>query len=179
MFPDYKTGVAGRKVGGLGHAVVVTINSKGATRYFEYGRYPQAKGLPPGIARELPVVDVKMGRDGKPTPASTDALMRDLSTKAGQDGRVEGAYFDASDKQTRAMNAAAEKVESQNSDPKKEGYSLTGNNCGTFANDVLEARCVDTPWLLAPRPNSMIGEWQGVGGKVSYDPKEKEKKRHP
>jgi RHS repeat-associated protein len=173
-FPDYKISVAGTKVGGLGHAGVVTIDSSGRTAYFEYGRYPGSNtDAPPGRARQIGIVDVTMGADGNPTAESMQALMKDLSVKAGQGGRVEGAYFESSDAQTRAMNVQARTVKSQNESAAKQPYSLTGNNCGTFVNDVLGAGGVNTPWLVDPRPRSMIGEWQTSGARVSYDPSEK------
>lgn len=177
VFPNYKISTPIGKVGGLGHAGIVTIDSKGHTRYFEYGRYPgKNKDAPPGRVQERGVVDVKMGPDGKPTKDSLNNLMKDVSSKAGQNGKVEGAYFDTTDKQTQDMNKHALDQKSQNESTSKEAYSLTDNNCGTFVNDTLKSGGVDTPWIVDPRPNSMSGEWRDQADqKVDYDPK-KEKK---
>jgi hypothetical protein len=160
-FPDYKISVGGTKVGNLGHAGIVTIDSKGRTRYFEYGRYAGTnKEAPAGRVREWSVVDVKMGPDGKPTKESLDKLMKDVSRKAGQGGKVEAAYFDTTNQETKNMNKHALDNKAQNESKDKEASSLLDNNCGTFVNETLEAGGVDTPWLLDPRPNSMIDEWQ-------------------
>ena len=172
VFPKYKiqTGTRLGKIGGLGHAGIVTIDSKGKTRYFEYGRYPGPKEskAEPGRVRERPVVDVQMGKDGKPTPESMQSLLKDVSAKGGQNGKVEGAYFQTTDSQTQDMNKYAVDQISQNESVSKEAYSLLGKNCGTFINEVLEAGGVDTPMLIDPRPNSMIGEWQDEDNEVCY-----------
>jgi hypothetical protein len=109
---------------------------------------------------------------------SLNNLMKDVSNKAGQGGKAEGAYFDTTDKQTQDMNKHALDQKLQNESTNKEAYSLTDNNCGTFVNDTLKSGGVDTPWVVDPRPNSMSGEWRDKADqKVDYDPKkEKEKK---
>jgi hypothetical protein len=95
VFPDFKiqTGTRLGKIGGLGHAGVITIDSKGKTRYFEYGRYPGPEGskAEPGRVRERSVVDVQMGKDGKPTAESMQNLLKDVSAKGGQNGRGQRA----------------------------------------------------------------------------------------
>jgi len=67
------------------------------------------------------------------------------------------------------MNKHARNLRAQNESMDKEAYDLTDNSCGTFVNDVLKAGGVNTPWLLDPRPNSMIGEWQDEGNQRVYD----------
>jgi RHS repeat-associated protein len=155
-FPDYKIGTPIGRVGGLGHAGIVLINSKsGASRYYEYGRYdPEGKGW---VKRQT-VPDVVMGKDGRPTADSMKRLLSAVSEKAGHGGRVEGAYVqsDSYDK----MVGYAESRKAANSDPKREPYGITDNNCGTFMKQTLEAGGVDTPWMIDPRPNSYIKKLQ-------------------
>lgn len=161
VFPEYKITALRRKWSGLGHAGIVTIDSKGHTRFFQYGRYKGSnKNAPPGRVRRLKVVDVIMNKNGTPTNASLKALLKDISQKAGQGGKVEFAYFDTTDKQTEDMNKKAFDLMSQNESMDKQAYDLIDNNCGTFVNDILKTGGVDTPWIVDPRPNSMIGEWQ-------------------
>ena len=53
-------------------------------------------------------------------------------------------------------------------------YSLTSNNCGTFAKDVLEADSEvkkQTPVIIDPRPVSMVEEFQETFESVSYNKK--------
>ena len=70
VFPDYKIDPEIKvgnwkapKVGGLGHAGVLLIDNKtGATKYYEYGRYPTKDGTK-GRVRSVPVSDVVIGKD--------------------------------------------------------------------------------------------------------------------
>jgi RHS repeat-associated protein len=176
VFPDYKITAFGRKMSGLGHAGIVTIDSKGRTRYYEYGRYPGSnKDAPPGRMRRLTIMDVKMDANGRVTKESMKALMGELSEKAGQGGRVEGAYFDTTDEQTKDMNEHADGIKEQNESEDKEAYDMTDNNCGTVVDDVLEAGGQDTPWIVDPRPNSIIKELQGAADqKIEYDPEKQQ-----
>jgi RHS repeat-associated protein len=170
VFPEYRISALGTKWSHLGHAGIVTIDSKGRTRYFDYGRYPQRnKNAPPGIVREFDPVDVKMNKNGTPTAASLKALLQDVSRIAGQGGKAEFAYFDTTDDQTNNMNKHARDLKAQNESMDKEAYDLTDNSCGTFVDDMIKAGGVNTPWLFDPRPNSMIGEWQGIGNQRVYE----------
>lgn len=68
------------------------------------------------------------------------------------------------------MLAEALRRMGQNSDPNREPYDLTDNNCMTFVQDVLEAGGVDTPWMIDPRPNSYIEELRDDFPHVDFKP---------
>ena len=105
VFPDYKISAFGEKWEDLGHAGVLLIDNKsGVTKYYEYGRYDR-EGK--GYTRNIQISNVKMGEDGKPTNESLNKVLRQISKKAGQGGRIEGAYI-SSDK-FKDMNEYAQK----------------------------------------------------------------------
>ena len=61
----------------------------------------------------------------------------------------------------------------ENSDPDREPYVILSNNCGTFACDVAEQdEDLDTPWILDPRPVSIVEEYQDNFTPVEYKPGE-------
>jgi hypothetical protein len=63
--------------------------------------------------------------------------MKALSDHFGQDGAVEGAYFNTDQKTTNKMKDFAAGELAKNNDPKREPYSLFSKNCMTFTRDVL------------------------------------------
>jgi hypothetical protein len=72
------------------------------------------------------------------------------------------------------MNDYAKEKMGENSDPNRDPYSLTSNNCGTFGCDVVNQDpnvAKNSPSIVDPRPNSIIKEYQGEFGKVQYNPK--------
>lgn len=173
VFPDYKISTPLGKVSGLGHAGVLLIDNKtGLTKYYEYGRYPTKDGTP-GLVRTQTVSNVVIGKDGKPTTESLNKVLGQISKKAGQSGRIDGAYIISDE--FDAMNQYAKDKVAENNDPDREPYSLTGNNCGTFAADcVNQDETVDQPWLVNPTPTNIVEEYQEEGNaKVTYDPKTK------
>ena len=91
-FPDYLIETPMGKIGGLGHGAVLLIDKDGKTKYYEYGRYDKAKK---GLVRTLEVPSVTMDSDGKPTVASLNVVLGQLSKKAGHGGRIEGAYVES------------------------------------------------------------------------------------
>jgi RHS repeat-associated protein len=146
-FPDYKPLTPIGRVLPLGHAAIVTIDKKGHTRYFEYGRYDKPrKGKPQkGIAQERFVPAVQIGQDGKPTQQSLDNLLGYISKHYGQEGAISAEYFVTSDEQTAAMNKEAERWVAQRNDPNRAPYSLYGGpTCSTFVQDVLTAGGIKT-----------------------------------
>ena len=170
VFPDYKISTPLGKLSGLGHAGVLLIDNKsGLTKYYEYGRYDtEGKGL----VRKQTVPNVIIGEDGRPTQASLDKALSVISAKAGQNGRIEGAYV-KSDNFDIMNNYAKQRMEDNNNENRKP-YSLTRNNCGTFAKDVLEADSEvkkQTPVIIDPRPVSMVEEFQETFESVSYNKK--------
>ena len=93
-FPDYKISInqtvpeiptpfgsiGGQQIkwkqGGLGHAGVLLIDDKtGRTKYYEYGRYDDAKK---GIVRTTRIPDVQIGKDGRPTNKSFTSTVHSL-----------------------------------------------------------------------------------------------------
>jgi hypothetical protein len=96
------------------------------------------------------------------------------SGRHGQGGKIEGAYFKADDSQTNKMNEYAEQREAQNKDPNREAYDLTGNNCGTFMDQTIQAGGVGLPTDLSARPNGQVDTLQNAAAyKVEFDPNKK------
>jgi RHS repeat-associated protein len=170
VFPDYKISTPAGKIGGLGHGGVLLIDNKtGTTKYYEYGRY-DSEGK--GLVRTISVPNVKIGSDGKPTQQSLDKALGVISKKSGHGTRVEGAYVKSDN--FGAMKSYAEAKMKENNDADRKPYSLTSNNCATFACDVLKQDSDvkdNAPLILDPRPNSVIEEYQGTFEKVEYNPK--------
>lgn len=114
------------------HAGVLSYNSSGYTRYYEYGRY----GSSFGSVRTQPMPNLVMGPDGKPTADSWSKLQEALNGL----GKGVKAMATCDDK------ADAEKInqfaEQRMGDPNRAPYSwnpLSFNTCTTFANDALGA----------------------------------------
>jgi hypothetical protein len=115
----------------LGHAAVVSVDKQGNTRYYEYGRYG---GSDFGNVERRTVLDLVMGKDGKPTEASLKNLYDFVSKNYGQ-GRPVSATYDAT-ADAKKVNAFAEQ---RRNDPKRDPYNLLTNNCKTFAKEAVEA----------------------------------------
>ncbi len=187
VFPDYKIDPEIKigkwkapKVSGLGHAGVLLIDNKtGATKYYEYGRYPTKDGTK-GRVRNITVPDVVIDPEtNKPTEESLNKVLGVISQKAGQGGKIEGAYVISDE--FKAMNDyAQQKLKESNPgnpdyDKDREPYTLTGNNCGTFAADCInQDPTVDQPLIINPSPTNIVDEYQEEGNaRVTYDPKTK------
>ncbi len=164
------------KVGGLGHAGVLLIDNKtGVTKYYEYGRYKTKDGTK-GIVHNIPVSNVIIGADGKPTPESLNKVLGQISQKSGHGGKIDGAYI-ISD-QFKAMNDYAQQKfnesnpGSPNYNKDRAPYTLSGNNCGTFAADVInQDPCVDQPSIFNPTPQNIVEEYQEEGNaQIQYNP---------
>jgi RHS repeat-associated protein len=167
------------KVGGLGHAGVLLIDNKtGVTKYYEYGRYKTSDGTK-GIVHNVPVSNVVIGEDGKPTQESLNKVLGQISQKSGDGGKIDGAYI-ISD-QFKAMNDYAQQKynESNPGNPNynkdRDPYTLSGNNCGTFAASVInQDKCVDEPTILVNTPQNIVKQYQQEGNApVQYDPQSK------
>lgn len=183
VFPDYKIDPEIKlwnwkapKVGGLGHAGVLLIDNKtGATKYYEYGRYATTDGTK-GRVRVMSVPNVVIGSDGKPTPESLNKVLGSISKQSGQGGRIEGAYI-KSDKYKEMNDYAQQKYKESNPGAgykkDRDPYTLSGNNCGTFASDVIsQDPTVAKPTIINPTPTNIVDEYQEEGNiRVTYDPK--------
>lgn len=176
-FPDFKIDTESflGKVGGLGHAGVLLINKKGTTRYYEYGRYATTDGTK-GKVRQKSVPNVVIGKDGKATPESLEKTLAAISKQSGQGGKIDAAYFQNVNYEVMEAYAQAKLKESNpgNKDYKKDRapYTLTGNNCATFAEDVItQDKDVDKPGINFHSPINTVSEYQEEGNaKVGYDP---------
>jgi hypothetical protein len=167
-FPNYRIQTPAGRISGLGHAGILLINPQsGLTRYYEYGRYPD-NNCGCGTVRNRPVPNVVMGADGRPTSGSLNHVLGAISQRAGHGGPIVGAYV--ANPNFDAMNQYALGRMALNGDPTRTPYDLTGNNCATFMQDVLEAGGVDTPWMLDPRPNSYIYELRDAFPHINFAP---------
>ena len=181
VFPDYKVDTETR-LGKqpLGHAGVLLIDNKtGLTKYYEYGRYATSDGTK-GRVRNVTISNVVIDPEtGKPTQASLNKVLGQISKKSGQGGRIQGAYVEGDfDKMN---DYAQEKLKESNPqyseyDKDRDPYSLTGNNCGTFGCDVLKQdpdAKKKAPWIIIPTPDNMAEEYQDNFPKVDYNSKTK------
>jgi hypothetical protein len=151
-----------------GHAGVLLIDNKtGLTKYYEYGRYGDDRGK----VQQRTISNVVIGKDGKPTTESLNKVMQQLSDKAGHGGKIEGAYI-ISDK-FEEMNDYAKSKMADNSDPNRTPYSITSNNCATFAEDVItQDKSVDKPSSIINSPVNIVNEYQEEGNaRVQYEAK--------
>ena len=69
-----------------------------------------------------------------------------------------------------------------NNNPERRTYSITSNNCGTYACDVLKQDPTirnSAPWIFDPRPNSLINEYQRIFQPLNFEPRPKPNKPKP
>lgn len=135
----------------LGHAGVVSIDTSGHTKYYEYGRYDSAHL---GVARHISVPDVVMQKNGFPTNASLAKLMSALSERAGHGGPVEGAYFKHAN--ASQVDAYAQSREAQNTDASRKPYNILTNSCSSFTCSAIAAGGGSTALTYSPRPASVM-----------------------
>lgn len=118
------------------------------------------------------ISNVKIGNDGEPTKESLNTVLGEISERAGQGGRIEGAYIKSNKFKEMRSYAESKKIENNNSNRRK--YSLLNNNCGTFAVDII-GQDPDvqkkSPTIIDPRPISIIEEYQENFRSITYDPK--------
>jgi hypothetical protein len=168
VFPDYRISTPIGRLPWLGHAGLLFIDGRsGRTKYYEYGRYdpPQNRGQ----VRRKPVPAVARDPGGRPTRASLAAALAAVSSLAGHDGRIEGAYIEEEDIFEKIL-AYVSRRERANKDSSRPPYNLRSNNCMTFARDAVAEAGLDVPWAIDPRPVSYIGELQGYYPALRYDP---------
>ncbi|WP_350116092.1 RHS repeat-associated core domain-containing protein [Nitrosomonas sp.] len=136
-FPDYPITVPGtdwKTTLTPGHAGVLGYdNATGATRYYEYGRYDSDLGN----VRRRSVPDLKIDKNGQPTPESLKALQDALSRDAGHGTKTE-LLCEANINEKKVYDYA----EKLKSDAKRPPYSWkpwASNTCRDFARRALDA----------------------------------------
>lgn len=153
--------------------VLLIDNKTGSTKYYEYGRYATSDGTN-GRVRNVKVPDVVMGENGMPTTESLDKVLGFISEKSGQEGDIKGAYI-KSDKFTEMNDYTQGKLNESTVGKKeynkdREPYSLTGNNCATFASDVLKQdKDVKISGTIVNTPNNIADTYRGKYDKVDYN----------
>lgn len=163
-FPDYKA----NGIPFTGHAGVLLIDNKtGVTKYYEYGRYDLENK---GIVRNVRVPDVTI-KDGKPTTESLNKVLKFISKKSGHNGDIVGAYIISN--KFKEMKTFSEQKIKENKNPKRKEYSITSNNCATFAEEVItQDETVDKPHIFINSPRNVVDEYIEEGSaKVEYDSK--------
>jgi hypothetical protein len=122
--------LVGSGLSGLGHGAVVAIDpATGKTRYFEFGRYNTNQC---GEVRSRRIPNVKMGKDGLPTPDSLNSLYDYLSKNLGQGSHVSATYYPDSDYQ--GTIDFAERFSKNHP-----CYDKWSNNCKTFGRSAATA----------------------------------------
>jgi hypothetical protein len=128
-----------------GHGGVLSFDAKGAAQYYEYGRYnPRASGIigvrlttEEGNVRRVKVPNIDMDKDGKPIPASMEALKNTLSKKAGHNTRVELTCDSNADE--KRVSAYAESVANDANRRKYSWNPFNPNQCRSFAKRAIDA----------------------------------------
>jgi hypothetical protein len=168
ILPDrLKIPASRNKVPFLGHAGILFIQGgSGLTKYFEYGRYDTAAK---GLVRNQPLSDVKMGSNGRPTRKSLETVLREISLRSGQAGRISGAYIELGPDAFTRMLAYATNRMNKNRDPKRAPYELLSNSCLHFMKEVAEAGGVRMPPVIAPQPAGYIIQVRLMGNDLDFE----------
>lgn len=160
------------------HARKVSVHTYKSVSFISAsGRYKTTDGTV-GRVRKVKVSNVTIGKDGKPTINSLNKVLGELSKKAGQGGRIDGAYIISDEFEKMNDYANSKFMESNPSDgntaynKNRKPYSILRHNCGTFAADVInQDESVDAPCIINPTPVNIVDEYQEEGNAaVKYDP---------
>ena len=138
----------------------------GFTKYYEYGRYDKANL---GLVRRRSIPDLSPQRN-KNLAAAVVPVLAKISKEAGQGGRLKGVVIQVPG-QFSAMLDYAEKRLAQNSNAKRDPYTLLSNNCMDFGREVVKAAGVDMPYQIDPRPLNYMAQLEAVYENLSYDPR--------
>jgi RHS repeat-associated protein len=116
----------------LGHGGVVAVDTKaGVTKYYEFGRYGDKRGVVRG-APDIEIPNVEIGKNGLPTQQSLGKLYEYLSKKLGKGSKISATYYPNTNFQ--AVIDFAEKFRKNHPD-----YSIFTNNCKTFGKTAATA----------------------------------------
>jgi hypothetical protein len=145
LFPDMPidTGLGFSSTNIGGHGGILTYDQNGATQYHEYGRYPASQaigaGLPAvdGNVRRVSVPNLKLDRNGQPTPESMDALRKTLQDKAGK-GTAATLTCDANADERKIRDYIRQIAEDANR-AKYSWKPWASNQCRDFANRSFNA----------------------------------------
>jgi RHS repeat-associated protein len=148
LFPDYPidTGFGFTSTSIGGHAGVVSYDSQGSTRYYEYSRYSPSNPYVIGDARpdnegnirRVPIPDLIIdAKTGQPTPASLEVLRKSLSEKVGHKTKTELTCDNAVDE--KKVNKFAEDFANNQSRPPYNWKPWSSNQCRDFAQRAFGA----------------------------------------
>ena len=126
-----------------GHGGILTYDNSGATQYSEYGRYPASQatgvGLPAGEGnvRRVGVPNLKLDKNGQPTPESLAALKKSLEDKAGKGTNAElSCDANADEKKIRDY---IKKIAEDANRAKYSWKPWSSNQCRDFASRAFNA----------------------------------------
>lgn len=179
-YSDYKieSETALGRVGGLGHAGVLISAHNGLTKYYDYGRFKTSDGTK-GKVKNWRVPNAKLGKDGI-SVESLSKIFDVLSQGSGQNGRIEAVRFKNLDFKKMNEYAYQKFKESNIGNPEynknRKPYGLTSNNCGHFAESVIEkGGDIAKPIIVNPSPINFVDEyWEEGYDKYIFDPQTKE-----
>lgn len=154
----------------LGHAGVMFYRgSDGMSKYYEYGRYDKQQL---GLTRRVSIPNLTISKDGRPTVDSLKAALHTISRKAGQGGRISGAYIELGSGAYQKMLDYALSRMAENADAGRAPYTLWGNSCNHFMIWTAEAGGADMPFAYAPpNPKLYMEVVQYWFPDLDYDPK--------
>jgi hypothetical protein len=145
------------KVPYLGHAGILFIDGRaGVTEYYEFGRY----GGPLGKVMKRQLPNVRMASNGRPTRASLEHVLAEVSAVAGQHGRITGAYIELPSGAFIKMHAFAVTAMKKNTDPKRVPYGLLTNSCLHFMKETAEAGGARLPAVVFDTPKGYMFQIQ-------------------
>jgi hypothetical protein len=166
-FPDYKVTLPSGPQSELGHSGILFIRgSDGLTKYYEYGRYDPPENL--GLVRSKSVSNIKFESNKRPTTISLKKVLREISERAGNKGRISAAYIVADGKYKTVLDYL-EKRFSMNNNPDRKKYALFTNNCMHFVKSSLEVAGLELPSMIDPAPGSYIKELRSKFENLDYD----------
>ncbi|MCK5230437.1 MAG: hypothetical protein KAR13_09245, partial [Desulfobulbaceae bacterium] len=117
----------------LGHGGVVAVHPKtGLTKYYEFGRYWDKRGVVRG-SPDIKIPNVEVGEDGQATEKSLQKLYKHLSENLGKGSKVSATYYPDSDFQGTVDYA-------EGFQKKHPDYHLKKNNCKTFGKAAATAK---------------------------------------
>jgi uncharacterized protein RhaS with RHS repeats len=126
-----------------GHGGIMTYDNRGGTQYHEYGRYPSSQavgvGLPAdeGNVRKVGIPNLKLDKNGQPTPESMEALKKALQDKAGKGTNAE-LTCDANADEKKIRDYIRQIAEDANR-AKYSWKPWASNQCRDFANRAFNS----------------------------------------